>query len=93
MRIDSAVTSISWIPSEAVAGLTKMPFAGGIAHYDDPPPDVVGPGCELSVRGVLGGYGDADEVTVSDAIEALIDPVTGTGPDLVNLSFGGYALV
>ena len=41
MRIDSAVTSISWIPSEAVAGMTKMPFAGGVAHYDDPPPDVV----------------------------------------------------
>jgi subtilisin family serine protease len=53
----------------------------------------IAPGCELSVNGVLGGYGDADEVTVADAIEALIDPVTGTGPDLVNLSFGGYALV
>jgi subtilisin family serine protease len=52
----------------------------------------IAPGCELSVNGVLGGYGDADEVTVAEAIEALIDPNTGTGPDLVNLSFGGYAL-
>lgn len=32
MRIDSAVTSVSWIPSEAVAGMTKMTFAGGVAH-------------------------------------------------------------
>jgi Cyclic nucleotide-binding domain len=39
MRIKSSVTSISWIPSEAVEGITKMPFDMGIAHYDDPPPD------------------------------------------------------
>ena len=39
MRIESSVTSISWIPSEAVEGITKMPFEMGIAHYDDPPPD------------------------------------------------------
>src|SRR5487761_54762 len=39
MRIESAVTSISWIPSEAVEGVTKVPFEMGLAHYDDPPPD------------------------------------------------------
>lgn len=41
MRIESSVTSISWIPSEAVEGMTKLPFDVGIAHFDDPPPDVV----------------------------------------------------
>jgi hypothetical protein len=39
MRIESSVTSISWIPSEAVEGLPKLPFSMGVAHYDDPPPD------------------------------------------------------
>jgi len=39
MRIASSVTSISWIPSEAVEGLPKLPFTFGVAHYDDPPPD------------------------------------------------------
>ena len=39
MRIESSVTSISWIPSEAVKGVTKVPFEMGLAHYDDPPPD------------------------------------------------------
>jgi hypothetical protein len=39
MRIDSSVTSISWIPSEAVEGLPKLPFTLGVAHYDYPPPD------------------------------------------------------
>jgi len=50
MRIESAVTSISWIPSAAVVGSTKLPFQIGAMHYDDPPPDelkdldlVVGP--------------------------------------------------
>jgi hypothetical protein len=41
MRIESSVTSISWIPSEAVRGMTKLPFEMGVAHYDVAPPDVV----------------------------------------------------
>jgi Cyclic nucleotide-binding domain len=39
VRISSSVTALSWIPSEAVQGLPKLPFSFGIAHYDDPPPD------------------------------------------------------
>jgi Cyclic nucleotide-binding domain len=36
------VTSVSWIPSEAIAGLgSKLPFEIGVAHYDQPPPDVI----------------------------------------------------
>ena len=35
MRIESSITSVSWIPSEAIKGMTKMPFeVGGVAHYD-----------------------------------------------------------
>jgi hypothetical protein len=41
MRIESSVTAISWIPSEAVEGLPKVPFTMGVVHYDDPPPDVI----------------------------------------------------
>jgi hypothetical protein len=39
MRVESSVTSVTWIPSEAISGMPKMPFELGIAHYDDPPPD------------------------------------------------------
>ena len=42
MRVESAVTSVSWIPSEAVAGLAKMGFTAGAVRYDDPPPDRIG---------------------------------------------------
>ena len=41
MRIESSITAISWIPSEAVEGLPKIPFTMGLAHYDDAPPDVI----------------------------------------------------
>ncbi|MBA3653763.1 MAG: cyclic nucleotide-binding domain-containing protein [Actinobacteria bacterium] len=41
MRIQAEVTSITWIPSEAIKGMTKMPFQVGVAHYDEPPPDVL----------------------------------------------------
>ncbi len=39
MRVESSVTSLSWIPSEAVSGLNRAMFETGLAHYDDPPPD------------------------------------------------------
>jgi len=39
MRIESSVTSLSWIPSEAVTGMTKSAFEAGLTHYDEPPPD------------------------------------------------------
>jgi hypothetical protein len=41
MRIESSVTSLSWIPSEAVSGMNKSVFEIGFTHYDDPPPDVI----------------------------------------------------
>ena len=41
MRIESSVTSISWIPTEAVEGMPKMPFSAGVTHYDDPPPETI----------------------------------------------------
>ena len=42
MKIESRVVAVSWIPSEAVKGTLKAPFELGIAHYDEPPPDVLG---------------------------------------------------
>lgn len=41
MRIESSVTSISWIPSEAIQDIKsqKLVFDLGVAQYDPPPPD------------------------------------------------------
>ena len=39
MRIQSSVTAISWIPSDVVEGLTRLPMDLGLTPYDAPPPD------------------------------------------------------
>jgi hypothetical protein len=73
MRIESSVTSISWIPSEAVTGLTKMPFEVGFTHYDNPPPDVVddveGLGASDGFRfaNQLGGWIDVKDGEIVDS--------------------------
>ena len=41
MRYESSITSLSWIPSEAVTGSTRMAFDSGFTHYDNPPPDEI----------------------------------------------------
>jgi hypothetical protein len=41
MRYESCITSLSWIPSEAVTGGTRVAFDAGFTHYDDPPPGVI----------------------------------------------------
>lgn len=38
-RHESSVTAVSWIPSEAIEGVSRIPFELGITHYDQPPPD------------------------------------------------------
>lgn len=47
MRIEKSVTSLSWIPSEAIKGPMKAPFEMGITHYDEVPPDAIGDVQEL----------------------------------------------
>lgn len=39
MRTASSVTAISWIPSDAIEGMPKLPFELGVARYDVPPPE------------------------------------------------------
>ena len=42
MRIESSITSVSWIPEGSVTGLAKVPFSLGVTHYDDRPPARLG---------------------------------------------------
>jgi hypothetical protein len=43
VRFHSSVTSVSWIPSEAIKGIVKAPFEFGVGHYDSAPPDHIDP--------------------------------------------------
>ncbi len=37
MRVESRVTSLSWIPSEAAKDMLRMGLSTHVAEYDDPP--------------------------------------------------------
>jgi hypothetical protein len=66
MRIDSSVTSLSWIPSEAIEGLPKIPFELGIGRYDEPPPDRLEEGDLERLR-------DADRFREANHLKAWIE--------------------
>jgi len=50
VRIESSVTSLSWIPQGAVEGFNRLSFGLGVAHYDPPPPEVLGDLDELQAH-------------------------------------------
>jgi hypothetical protein len=55
MHIERSVTSLSWIPSEAVEGLTKGVFEVGFTHYDGAPPDALGPDVAATLEQLRAG--------------------------------------
>jgi len=75
MRYESCVTSLSWIPSEAVTGAARVVFDSGFSHYDDPPPSDLGDIEELRA---------ADRFRFANVLRAWIDvdqagQITGSG--------------
>ena len=75
--MESSVTSLSWIPSEAVAGVNKGMFEMGVAHYDDPPPDVIED---------LDALRESDAFRFANRLEAWIEV---EGGKIVNADYGG----
>jgi hypothetical protein len=64
MRHKSSITSLSWIPSEAVEGSSKMAFGAGLAHYDEPPPETI-----EDIKALR----DADRFRFANVLEAWIE--------------------
>jgi hypothetical protein len=83
MRVESSVTAISWIPSEAISGLPKLPFEVGVGHYDEPPPELLGPGDLDSLR-------DADRFREANELKAWIEVEDG---QIVAQGYSGRGLV
>jgi hypothetical protein len=76
MRYESSVTSLSWIPSEAVTGAMRVVFDTGISHYDEPPPAELGDLDELRA---------ADRFRFANRLQAWIE-VNQAG----QITAGGY---
>jgi hypothetical protein len=78
MRYERTVTSLSWIPSEAVTGSMKTAFEGGFSHYDQPPPG------ELAGSGGVAELRAADRFRFANVLRAWIETddsgqITGAG--------------
>jgi hypothetical protein len=84
MRIEGSVTAISWIPSEAIEGMPKLPFELGVGHYDEPPPDRVG-GLE-----VLEQLRDLDRFREANLLQAWIEFEDGA---VVDAGYEGGGIV
>ncbi len=83
MRIESSVTSISWIPSESISGVARVGMDIGMSHYDQPPPDRVDDAAldELVAR---------DRFRFANRLSAWIDVEDG---EVVGAGYSGRALV
>ena len=77
MRYESTVTSLSWIPSEAVTGVSRAAFDSGFTHYDDPPPAEIDDLDELQ---------KADRFRFGNLLKAWIEV-----DDAGRVTDGGYA--
>jgi hypothetical protein len=82
MRHESRVTSLSWIPSEAIEGGTRLAFDAGFAHYDDPPPGELDSVEELR---------QADRFRFANVLRAWID-VNESG-QITGAGYGGGGLM
>jgi hypothetical protein len=83
MRVEKSVTAVTWIPSEAIDGMPKLPFELGITHYDQPPPDRLAPGQLEELR-------NADSFREANQLRAWIEVDDGK---IVDSGYSGGALV
>lgn len=83
MRHESSVTSISWIPSEAMTGPMRLPMDVGIGHYDQPPPDHLD-SADLDILCA------ADRFRFANRLSAWIEVENG---EITDAGYSGTALV
>jgi Cyclic nucleotide-binding domain len=69
MQIERSATSLSWIPSDSIPGLLKVPFSKGVMHYDPPPPLTLTDLEDMRLRG---------EFRFANVLRAWIDVEDGT---------------
>ncbi len=95
MRHEASVTSISWIPSEAMTGVMRLPMDIGLGHYDDPPPDAIDD---------LEALRQADRFRFANELRAYVEVAGGEivdagylgaghiGATTVNLGLGSFSV-
>ncbi|MEX0863262.1 MAG: cyclic nucleotide-binding domain-containing protein [Acidimicrobiia bacterium] len=77
------MTSISWIPSEAMTGPLRLPMDLGIGHYDTPPPERIEAGDLTSLCA-------ADRFRFANHLSAWVEVDNGA---IVDAGYDGEALL
>lgn len=86
MRHEGSITTVSWIPPEAVEGLAKLPFGRGVAHWDEPPPTRIGvPGATIE------DLRAADRLRFANHLAAWID--VDDGGRIVGAGYAGGGVI
>jgi Cyclic nucleotide-binding domain len=88
-RFESRVTAVSWIPSEAVTGMTKAAFAT-VAHYDEPVPDEIAGGDTTEQGATLDAWRDADRFRFANQLGAWIEV---DGDAIVDAGYSGQGRI
>jgi hypothetical protein len=87
MRTEATATAITWLPFEALDRLATVPVELAVAHYDEPPPEIVPDLDELRRRDA---FREANELTAWIDVEGaeIVDygqsgrSLVGEGPEL-----------
>src|SRR5204862_99536 len=87
MRIDASATAITWLPFDALERMHVVPLELAVAHYDEPPPEVVPDLDELRRRDA---FREANELSAWIEIDGgmIVDygqsgrSLIGQGPEL-----------
>jgi hypothetical protein len=83
MRYESTVTSLGWIPSEAIEGMMRLPIDIGVGHYDPPPPDYID-------EDVLAQLLEDDAVRFVNRLSAWIEVDDG---EIIDAGYTGKGIV
>ena len=73
MRIERAVTTVSWIPSDSLSGMLKAGEKLRLAHHDEPPPDQIG----SPAQPLLDELRDADRFRFANLLRAWVEVEDG----------------
>lgn len=80
MRLEGSITTLSWIPSEAIVGLAKLPFGAGLAHYDEAPPVQINrPGTSLEELRAADRFRFANRLAAWVEVDDSTGAVTSSG--------------
>jgi hypothetical protein len=83
MRYQTTVTSLGWIPSEAIEGMMRLPIDMGVGHYDPPPPDHID-------DEILAQLVDDDAIRFANRLSGWIEV---TNNEIVDAGYSGAGIV